>query len=190
MSSEIYTDYAIYTTEDLDPQFISTGSDLFASNQALIVLGKRYSSNVTPQIPSWSIEFIGDENEFNRCYIEEAAYYYDDGLAKCRFIKNGNEFRCAINNYFRKAKPISAKAMAEHGITGYSWSEEHNKLVHDHKLQEGTTFPFYSSQRIGFPVDSDDKAKAMIQQALVIKHHSDSPWNTVWEGRPYIWTPR
>ena len=187
MSSDIYVDFRVFTAKLPDNIQIANSDELFPDPTIVIVMSKSGAKNTYPFTAAWKFDFIGGVSEFNNSYLDEMAYYFDDGLAQSKTVKNGAAFKNLMTQEFSSAKPLTAQELIKRGIEAYVWDACSYNLISN--KEDKVAFVQYDSTRYATKISSDDDILQMIIEATQIKNEFVSPVKPymiekVWSGRP------
>jgi len=143
MSSEIHTDFQLYSIDATHPLAINViesetpSYDLFSEHDKTlyVLICEHHSSNTYPVSTMKDIAFIGTHGQFE-AYSEFLQYSIDDGIDKISIqgiASSSSGWRKLCKSMFKNVKPITVDDLSKNGIFAFSYSMEtvnkHQKLA-------------------------------------------------------------
>lgn len=167
MSATLYRGFQIFTvTADAAGQ----GGDLFGQEQHIVVTVETAEKNCVPRSFKPHLEFVGTEQQFSD-YIEEAAYFFDDGLSQ--FVvghSSASSFKANIKRKLQEAKPLNHLNLSQAGICKVKFTEQQANLL---------------GRSIEMQLDTDDAVKKLVDHCLELRLASSEPAK-YWYSQPRV----
>lgn len=182
MSTEKYTRFKIFKCDTpATSSFSQQHSLLEASSETLFLFAESYSTNVDPADPTWSLAFVGTQEDLVEWYIPEFQDLITQRLVISPLFRSRDGFRKLIINELTTVKPISVVDLSamEHDCF-YIRDDDYPLAQEGYKLSPLT---YYGKQRFGGEIRTEEDIKNWVHLIHKLKNERAKP--VAWFGETY-----
>lgn len=178
MSSEIHHEFLVFTT---DAPFEAPKLSLF-DEPYMVVFTKSVASNTDPQIPDWSVQFVGSSSDFANQFLPDIQAVFDNGLGRFAGVNAGKSVSKYIRDKAQQAKPLTIAALHRMGFIGWRWWGPLEGVDMTSAPFEGMrAIQHYGTANFVHPFNDNDDIRQCMEQVAALKNQT--PAHNTWIGQ-------